>query len=99
LNGVEGIISELEQQRDGIDRALAALREVVGGSAAPAVAKRRGRPPGSKNRGGNTEAEAGKARSEGQRRRWAEKRAAAGTGTGHGLTTVGRKKLAAKKRG
>lgn len=39
-NGIEEIISQLEKQRDAIDRALAALREVDGGSApAPVAAK------------------------------------------------------------
>ena len=37
------IIADLEQQRDAIDRALAALQE-VGGAVSAAPAKRRGRP-------------------------------------------------------
>ena len=76
-----GIIADLEQQRDAVDRALAALREIGGGGAAPA--KRRGRPRG---RG---KAAAANRRSEGQRRRWAEKKAAENTSA---------TKLAAKKR-
>jgi hypothetical protein len=80
VDGVEKIISELKKQRDAIERALAALREIGGGSVAAAAtaapAKRRGRPPGSKNQGESVGV--GNARSEAQKRRWAENRAAKG---------------------
>jgi hypothetical protein len=92
------IIAELEQQRSAIDNALIALREVSGrGSVAPTAAKRRGRPPGTKNQGGSVEAR--NRRSEGQRRRWAEKKAAEKTASAkpaakkRELTAAGRKRL------
>ncbi len=72
MNEIESVISQLEQQRDAIERALAALRDI-----APA-AKKLGRPPGKKARGGKGHMSAeGRARiGEATRRRWAEKRAA-----------------------
>jgi hypothetical protein len=71
--GFDSIVAQLEHQKTAIERALAALREVEG-IAAPAAtapssiapAKRRGRPKGS---GLNL-------RSEGQKKRWAAKKAA-----------------------
>jgi 1,4-alpha-glucan branching enzyme len=66
-----GIIDQLERQKAAIKRALAALREVEGiavpapGAGTPAVRKA-GRPPLARNR-----------RSEGQKKRWAAKNAAA----------------------
>jgi hypothetical protein len=89
------IITQLEQQRDAIDRALVALRETTD-AAAVAPAKRRGRPPGRKL---DIAAVAANRRSEGQRRRWAEKRATEKTAatkrgvTKKGLTAAGRKRL------
>lgn len=85
MNGFGNIISELEAQRAGIERALEALRALQQtGTAVDAVpTKRRGRPPGNnaKPRGGKRQMSAAtrKRMSEGQRRRFAEQRAAAGT--------------------
>ena len=94
-NDVSSIVADLEQQREAIERALVALREIVGsGGAAPA--KRRGRPPGPQEQ---ITADAGNRRSEGQRRRWAEKKAAEKTATTkraakkRTLTAAGRKRL------
>jgi hypothetical protein len=72
LSDVEGIISELEQQRAAIERALAALREIWGISdgSTTAPAKRRGRPPGRK-----FSAETRRRMSEAQQRRHGGKRA------------------------
>jgi hypothetical protein len=77
LDKVESIISELLQQREAIDRAIGALRD-IGGVAAPA--KKRGRPPGKKTRGGKRNmSEEGRARiADAARRRWAEMREARG---------------------
>ena len=44
---LSNIITELEQQRDAIVRALEALRSFGGGTEAAPATKRRGRPPGS----------------------------------------------------
>ena len=71
--GVEQIISELEQQREAIERAISALRQVEGTPATGGPLKRRGRPPGQK---GHMSPE-GRARiAEATRKRWADKRAA-----------------------
>jgi hypothetical protein len=79
-NGLKDIITQLEQQKTAIERALAALREVDGlspDSATPAP------PPAkaatkAKRKGGMTPE--GRARlSEALRRRWAAKRAAKAT--------------------
>jgi hypothetical protein len=71
--GFDGIVAQLEHQKTAIERALAALREVEGvaapaatASSSGAPAKRRGRPKGT---GRNL-------RSEGQKKRWAAKKAA-----------------------
>jgi hypothetical protein len=90
------IITELELKRAAIERALSALREIGGEGPAPTASKRRGRPPGSKNQAGSVEA--GNARSEGQRRRWAEKKAAEAEAAPaakkrRGLAAAGRKRL------
>jgi hypothetical protein len=94
-NDVSSIIEGLEQRRDAIERALAALREISGaGGVAPA--KRRGRPPGPRK---DISADTANRRSEGQRRRWAEKKAAENAATTkpavkkRGLTAAGRKRL------
>jgi hypothetical protein len=80
LNEIESIIAQLERQREAVDRALSALRE-IGGSGAGAPGRKRGRPPG-KNKGGGMSAE-GRARiGEATRRRWALKRAAGNKKTG-----------------
>jgi hypothetical protein len=71
--GFGSIVAQLEHQKTAIERALAALREVEGVAAPAAIAssssapaKRRGRPKGT---GLNR-------RSEGQKKRWAAKKAA-----------------------
>jgi hypothetical protein len=79
-NSVNEVIKKLEQQRAGIDRALAALRdleapgEVTASSAAsaPSPAPARGRP--AKRKGGMT-AEGRRRLSEALRARWAAKKA------------------------
>jgi hypothetical protein len=69
-DGLNGVIAQLERQKTAVEHALAALRDVEGigapASAASVPAKRRGRPKGS----GSDK------RSEGQKKRWAEKKAA-----------------------
>lgn len=73
MNDVAKIIAELESKRASIDRAIAALREVAVVGAAPAPAKRRGRPAKRKR---NLSPE-GRARiAAAARKRWAQKRAA-----------------------
>jgi hypothetical protein len=76
--GLNGVIAQLERQKTAIEHALAALRDVEGigapasaASASGVPAKRRGRPKGT----GRPMA-VGSARSEGQKKRWAEKKAA-----------------------
>jgi hypothetical protein len=75
LNDIQSIISDLERQRQAIDRAIAALRDVSGPQGI--VAKRSTPVTGKKaarRRGISPE---GKARiAEAQRQRWAAKRAA-----------------------
>lgn len=75
MNDIPSIISQLEQQRGAIDRALEALREIEGtGTAAPA--KRRGRPRGKENGGRRRMSAEARARiGEATRKRWAERRA------------------------
>jgi len=76
------IITQLEQQKSAIEKALSALREVAGvgvtGGAAPA--KRRGRPkksaPAVKKRASGMTAEGRRRVSEAQKARWAAKKAA-----------------------
>jgi hypothetical protein len=97
LKDIESIISELEQQRSAIDRAILALREVTGT-----------RPPGAATASPPREAVAGKKRTitpagrkkiaEAMRRRWAEKR-----GLGQGSNAIqpsqaGQQRDTAKKR-
>jgi hypothetical protein len=84
VNGFDGIIKQLEAQRDAIDRALGALREVGGGSSG-------GSAP--------TPVSPGDKRSAGQKARWAAKKAADAapavapvTGK-RGMTEAGREKL------
>jgi hypothetical protein len=86
--GFDSIVTQLEHQKTAIERALAALREIDGvaapsetGPPSGAPAKRRGRPKGT---GGNL-------RSEGQRKRWAAKKAAVAA------PTVASKKAAPRK--
>jgi hypothetical protein len=91
LNDVDSIISQLEKQRDAIDRALAALREVEGGSA---PAKRRGRPPAQKKSvAKRVLSPEGRAKiSEAAKRRWADLKKSAKK-----ATRKSAKKAAAKK--
>jgi hypothetical protein len=95
MEDLTSIIADLEQQRAAIDRALTALRE-IGGTGSIAPAKRRGRPPGRKT---DVTVATANRRSEGQRRRWAEKKAAEKTAATkpatkkRGLTAAGRKRL------
>ena len=91
MSDLHNIISNLEQQRSAIERALAALRDVQGSGAEATPAKRRGRPPGQRSQ----MSEEGRANiAEGARRRWAEKRAAGGPQPRkRGLTAAGRKRL------
>jgi hypothetical protein len=88
---VSSLIIQLQQQRDAIDRALSALRDIGGNTTAPVPAKKRGRPPGSK-----FSAEARRRMSEAQKRRYAEKKAPAAAPAAKkrgGLTAAGRKRL------
>ena len=74
-NSLNEVIKKLEQQRTGIERALAALREIEGPAAvAPAVAPVRGRPRKTKRKGGMTP-EGRKRLSEALKARWAAKKA------------------------
>jgi len=77
---ISQIIASLERQRESIEKALAALREVEGAAGAP----RRGRPRGSgaapatkQSRRGRISPEGRKRLAEAMRRRWAVKRASA----------------------
>ena len=69
---VSSIITELERQGQGIDRALAALRDLAGGPTAPAKARGVKRAP--RKRRISAEGRAGMA--EAARKRWAAKKAA-----------------------
>lgn len=99
-SNVNNIITDLEQQRDAIDRALEALREIAGASGGQAAAvKAPAKVASQKQQSGD---EARNKRSEGQRRRWAAKRAEGpgtsskrgqASGQGSGLTAAGRKRL------
>ena len=75
MNEIQNVISQLERQRDAIERALQALRE-IGDAAAPAAPK--GPAPAQKKRGRKRGmSAAGRARiGEATRKRWADKRAA-----------------------
>lgn len=97
MNDVDSIISQLEKQRDAIDRALAALREVDGGSA---PVKRRGRPPAQKKATSKRVlSPEGRARiSEAAKRRWADLKKSQTTARGPAKkATKKRRKAAAKK--
>lgn len=95
LDGLTSIISQLEKQKAAIERALAALREVDGGAAAPATS--------------TATRKATNKRSLAQKARWAAKKAAPvqameggmnEIGKKSGMTDAGRKRLsdAMKKR-
>ena len=79
-NSLNEVIKKLEQQRIGIERALAALREIEGpgletGAPAPAAASApRGRPKKAKRKGGMTP-EGRRRLSEALKARWAAKKA------------------------
>ena len=99
------IINELQQRAAAIDRALEALRGVGGVNVAAAPAKRRGRPPGSKNKTPGTKrvlSPEGRRRIiEATKRRWAavrkgQKQAPAQKQVPvkrRGMTAAGRKRL------
>jgi len=73
MNELESIVANLERQREAIETALQALREVSGSasvSARPAATKKRAT---AKKRGGLTE-EGRRRLSENMRKRWAAKR-------------------------
>lgn len=109
-NSLNEVIKKLEQQRIGIERALAALRDIEGSgpdTAAPvAVAARRGTRK-AKRKGGMTP-EGRRRLSEALKARWAAKRAGSAVPAaaakakrkGSGMTPEGRKRLseALKKR-
>ena len=84
-DGLASIIAQLEQQKAAIERALAALRDI--GTTAPAASA----PPARK--AGKTSS-ARNLRSEGQKRRWAAKKAAATESRQDRLSDEGRQKLA-----
>jgi hypothetical protein len=90
LNEVDSIISQLEEQRSSIERAISALREIS--SPAP----RRGRRPGTKlTRTKRVLSPEGRARiAEAARRRWANLKKAQSQATAKGAA----KKTASKKR-
>jgi hypothetical protein len=107
-NSLNEVIKKLEQQRTGIERALAALREIEGPSAvASAAAPAVGRPRKAKRKGGMTP-EGRRRLSEALKARWAAKKAgSAAPATAPakakrkgGMTPEGRKRLseALKKR-
>ena len=76
MNQIESIIARLERQRDAVDRALGALRDISGSPAT--LTKNLGSPLGKKRQ---MSAE-GRARiGEATRRRWALKRVADAVGT------------------
>jgi hypothetical protein len=83
MNGIEGIVKQLEAQRAAIEKALDALRQ-VGGIALPGEApatKKRGRPakeaPAAEaTRKGGMTAEGRERLAESMRKRWAVKRTA-----------------------
>ena len=75
MNEIKSVISQLERQRNAIERALAALRE-IGDSAASPEEKRASSPQKTRGRKRRMSAE-GRARiGEATRKRWADKRAA-----------------------
>lgn len=75
MNHLSGIIADLENQRNAIDRALLAVRE-IGGTAGVTTPKRRGRPPKQPDAATNVTATDGRERQRAAMRRyWATKRA------------------------
>lgn len=106
-NSLSDVIKRLEQQRVGIERALAALRDIEGPgleAPAPAAVRSVGRPRKAARKGGMTP-EGRKRLSEALKARWAAKKAAASAPARKakrkgGMTPEGRKRLseALKKR-
>ena len=106
-NSLSEVIKKLEQQRMGIERALAALRDIEGPgfeTPAPAAGRPVGRPRKAKRKGGMTP-EGRKRLSEALKARWAAKKAGASAPAKKakrkgGMTPEGRKRLseALKKR-
>jgi hypothetical protein len=106
-NSLSEVIKKLEQQRTGIERALAALRDIEGPgleTAAPAAVRSVGRPRKAKRKGGMTP-EGRKRLSEALKARWAARKAGASAPAKKakrkgGMTPEGRKRLseALKKR-
>jgi len=106
-NSLSEVIKKLEQQRIGIERALAALRDIEGPgleTAAPVAARSVGRPRKAKRKGGMTP-EGRKRLSDALKARWAAKKAGASAPAKKakrkgGMTAEGRKRLseALKKR-
>lgn len=86
MRDLQRIISELEQQKEAIQRALDALREIAGqGQPETASGRRRGRPPAKKQ---SRMTEEGRQRlRESMKQRWAAKRAAKRSGK-RGAKTV-----------
>jgi len=77
LRDLQNIIVELEQQKEAIERALAALREVAEPGQTQATTKRRrGRPPAAAKKESRMTAEGRERLRESMKKRWAAKRAA-----------------------
>jgi hypothetical protein len=100
-NSLNEVIKKLEQQRIGIERALAALREIEGPAASvPATAPGPGRPRKARRKGGMTP-EGRRRLSEALKARWAAKKAGSGVSASAptkakrkgGMTPEGRKRL------
>ena len=93
MTDLSSIISELEQQRDAIERALAALRDVGGSSRITSNATAQSSTPRKRQM-----SEAGRKRiAEATRQRWAAKRALQATSTKPGLKQPTANKIASKK--
>ena len=100
-NGLTDVIRRLEEQRAGIDRALAALREVEGiaGDSGSGAGSGHGRGKQGARKGGMTP-EGRRRLSEALKARWAARRAGSSAPAGRskakrkgGLTAEGRKRL------
>jgi hypothetical protein len=93
MTDLRNIIQELEQQRQAIDRALAALREVGGSGRTTSKATAPGTTPRKRQM-----SEAGRRRiAEATRRRWAAKRAMEASSKKTSLKQPTAKKAASKK--
>jgi hypothetical protein len=75
LKDINSIVSELEQQRDAIERAIKALKEVTGARAVKPTIEQTPLPAGRKKR--HLSAEGRRRIIEATKKRWAAKRAAA----------------------